>query len=161
TSDDDQITVFRRSSRPYMLDININGEISSFQDTISLIQISGSDGNDTIKIDESNGAIALPTKIYGGAGDDVLIGGSGQDRIKGGDGNDWISGGAGNDVIYGQAGNDRLFGGAGKDYLNGGLISADQEINVLRGGDGVDTLAIGSTDDVRGNRGDIVIEING
>ena len=58
----------------------------------STIQVFGQGGNDTITLNESNGA--LPAA-----------------QLFGGDGNDVITGGSGNDMLFGQAGRrfDRLF----------------------------------------------------
>src|SRR4051794_18186675 len=56
------------------------------------IKVLGSAGNDTITIDESNGALP-PAQLDGGDGNDVLTGGSGGDRL---------SGDAGNDVLLGK-----------------------------------------------------------
>jgi Ca2+-binding RTX toxin-like protein len=71
----------------------------------SLIQAFGLDGNDTITLDETNGA--LPNaNLFGGAGNDTLTGGSGNDTITGGDGADQLIGGTGNDLVAGGRGND-------------------------------------------------------
>src|SRR5450631_4251626 len=71
----------------------------------SVIQLFGQGGNDTISLDESNGA--LPgAQLFGGDGNDTLTGGSG---------NDLLFGGAGNDILLGKGGNDQLFGGDGND----------------------------------------------
>ena len=74
------------------------------------IQVFGQSGNDTISVDESNGAMPA-VQLFGGAGNDTLIGGSG---------NDLLFGGAGNDVLQGKGGDDQLFGGDGNDTLTGG-----------------------------------------
>ncbi|MCA9085958.1 MAG: hypothetical protein KDA81_17990, partial [Planctomycetaceae bacterium] len=58
------------------------------------IIFTGGDGNDKITIDAS---VTVPTRLIGGAGNDILIGGSGADIISGGLGNDRMEGGAGND----------------------------------------------------------------
>src|SRR5512136_1166428 len=69
----------------------------------SLIEVFGQDGNDTLALDEANGALPAAA-LFGGNGNDTLIGGSG---------NDQLFGGAGNDILEGKGGNDLLFGGAG------------------------------------------------
>jgi Ca2+-binding RTX toxin-like protein len=53
----------------------------------SLIQVFGQGGNDTISLDESNGALPA-AQLFGGAGNDTLTGGSGDDQLFGGAGND-------------------------------------------------------------------------
>src|SRR4051812_27099274 len=75
-----------------------------------VIQVFGTAANDTISVDESNGAMPA-VQLFGGAGNDTLIGGSG---------NDELFGGAGNDILEGKGGDDLLFGGAGNDTLIGG-----------------------------------------
>src|SRR5262245_62008100 len=53
---------------------------------VKAIQVFGGAGNDTLTLDEANGA--LPKAIlYGGAGNDTLTGGSGNDLLFGGAGN--------------------------------------------------------------------------
>ena len=121
TSDADEISLSLRASNSKMLQVNIDGTLTAFRaKDVSLIIIDAGNGNDTISFDDTNGAIGIASKIYGGGGDDNITGGSEIDRIYGGAGNDWISGGAGNDIIYGEAGDDRIFGGHGKDFLVGG-----------------------------------------
>ena len=84
----------------------------------TLIQAFGQDGNDTIALDETNGALPNAA-LFGGNGTDTLIGGSGNDVVVGGTGNDVALLGTGNDtffwnpgdgsdIVEGQAGIDRL-----------------------------------------------------
>src|SRR5882757_4622305 len=88
----------------------------------SLIQVFGQAGNDTITLNEANGA--LPAA-----------------NLFGGDGNDTITGGAGNDQLFGQAGNDRMIWnpGEGSDLLEGGDGTDTAEVN---GGNGAETFTI-------------------
>ena len=81
----------------------------------SVIQVFGQGGNDTISLDETNGALPA-AQLFGGAGNDTLTGGSG---------NDLLFGQAGNDILLGKGGNDLLFGGDGNDTLTGG-VGSDQ-----------------------------------
>jgi len=74
------------------------------------ISVFGLGGNDTIKLDEANGALPR-ANLFGGSGNDVLTGGSG---------NDQLFGEAGNDTLLGKGGADLLFGGDGDDVLTGG-----------------------------------------
>ena len=48
----------------------------------SLIEVFGQAGNDTITLDEANGALPA-ANLFGGAGNDVLTGGSGNDQLFG------------------------------------------------------------------------------
>ena len=53
----------------------------------SLVQIFGQGGNDTITLNEANGALPA-ANMFGGAGNDTLTGGAGNDTMDGGAGND-------------------------------------------------------------------------
>jgi len=61
---------------------------------LSLIQVFGQAGNDTITLDEANGALPK-ANLFGGAGNDTPTGGSGADQLFGQ---------AGNDVLLGKGG---------------------------------------------------------
>src|SRR5262249_49608020 len=84
----------------------------------ALIQVFGQGGNDTITLDEANGALPA-AQLFGGAGNDTLTGGSGADQLFGGAGNDTLLGKGGNDLLFGGAGNDTLIGGTGDDQVFG------------------------------------------
>jgi hypothetical protein len=87
----------------------------------SVIQVFGTGRNDTISLDETNGA--LPNaQLFGGAGNDTLTGGSGNDTLFGGNGNDTLIGGNGNDTLIGGNGNDTFIWnpGDGNDVIDGG-----------------------------------------
>jgi hypothetical protein len=82
------------------------------------IVINGGAGNDTLSLDETNGA--LPGAVlFGGPGDDVLTGGSGNDFVKGDAGNDIAFLGAGDDEFAWNPGDgsDVVDGGGGRDAL--------------------------------------------
>src|SRR5437762_2658881 len=80
----------------------------------SLIAMFGLGGNDTLALDEANGA--LPSAdLFGGDGNDTLIGGSGADQLFGQSGNDTLLGKGGTDLLFGGTGDDVLTGGAGDD----------------------------------------------
>src|SRR5207248_1189647 len=64
----------------------------------ALVQVFGLDGNDTLTLDEANGALPA-ANLFGGAGDDFLVGGSGNDLLFGQSGNDALSGKGGNDLL--------------------------------------------------------------
>src|SRR3954451_6589521 len=83
-----------------------------------LIRVFGADGNDTLALDETRGAIPKAS-LTGGNGNDTLFGGSGADALDGGPGNDLLSGRGGNDNLAGGSGNDTLTGGAGTDRALG------------------------------------------
>jgi Ca2+-binding RTX toxin-like protein len=124
----------------------------------TLIQMFGQAGDDTIALDESNGALPA-AQLFGGDGNDTLIGGSandllfgqagndtllgkgGDDQLFGGDGNDTLNGGAGNDQMFGQAGNDVMVWnpGDGSDLMEGGDGTDTAQVN---GGNGAETFTI-------------------
>jgi Ca2+-binding RTX toxin-like protein len=78
----------------------------------SVIQVFGQAGNDTISLNEANGALPA-AELFGGAG------------------NDTITGGSGNDLLFGQAGNDRMIWnpGDGSDLFEGGDGTDTAEVN--------------------------------
>src|SRR3984893_3609843 len=107
--------------------VAITGDHPTVANT-GIIQVFGQGGNDTISLDEANGALPA-ANLFGGAGNDTLIGGSGNDMLFGGAGNDillskgendMLFGLAANDILMGKGGNDMLFGGDGNDTLIGG-----------------------------------------
>ncbi len=89
--------------------------------------VRGDNGNDTIW-----GAATTPTRVDGGAGNDVIIGGTANDVLWGGDDDDTISGGWGDDVLQGGEGNDDLRGEKGADILCAG---DGGDIDILDGRD--------------------------
>ncbi|WGW03991.1 calcium-binding protein [Tropicibacter oceani] len=96
-------------------------------------------------------------QMSGDAGDDELWGGLGDDRMDGGDGADALLGREGADTLDGGLGEDTLFGGWDNDLLIGVERDADgldvDDADYLNGGDGDDTIAIGTGDIVTGGEG--------
>jgi len=72
------------------------------------IRILGSRGNDTLRLDETNGPLPAAA-MSGGPGNDTMTGGSGADTFLAG---------AGNDVVDGNQGDDFAFLGLGNDAFN-------------------------------------------
>jgi Ca2+-binding RTX toxin-like protein len=107
------------------------------------VRVYGGDGNDLIHAGWSN------DYVEGGAGADALYGESGDDHLDGGGGDDLLSGMAGDDLLVGAWGADNLYGLAGDDQLYGN----DAE-DTLQGGAGDDYLDGGwRQDTVEGNVG--------
>src|SRR5262245_61156928 len=110
----------------------------------ALIQVFGQGGNDTITLDEANGALPAAL-LFGGDGNDVLTGGSGADQLSGDSGNDVLLGKGGNDTLHGGAGNDVLTGGDGDDQVFGEagndrmIWNPGDDSDLFEGGDGTDT----------------------
>jgi Ca2+-binding RTX toxin-like protein len=113
----------------------------------SLITVFGLDGNDSISLDESNGALPQAL-LFGGSGDDTLTGGSGADQLFGQSGNDTLFGKGGNDSLFGGDGNDILTGGSGDDQVFGQsgndtmIWNPGDGTDLNEGGDGIDTTQV-------------------
>ena len=110
-------------------------------------------GNDTISLDETNGALPK-ANLFGGTGNDVLTGGSGADQLFGQDDNDTLLGKGGADFLFGGDGNDTLTGGDGDDQVFG---EAGNDRMIWNPGDDTDLFEGGADDDtaeVNGGNGD-------
>jgi Ca2+-binding RTX toxin-like protein len=137
--------------------VSITGDHPTVANTAT-IQVFGGGGNDTISLDESNGALPAAQLfggkgndtltggsgndlLFGGAGNDILLGKGGNDQLFGGDGDDTLTGGAGDDQMFGQAGNDRMIWnpGDGTDLMEGGDGTDTAEVN---GGNGAETFTV-------------------
>jgi Ca2+-binding RTX toxin-like protein len=113
----------------------------------TLINAFGQGGNDTIAMDETNGALPA-AQLFGGDGNDVLTGGSGNDLLFGQEGNDTLLGKGGNDELFGGDGNDTLTGGDGDDQMFGEagddrmIWNPGDDTDLAEGGDGTDTVEV-------------------
>ncbi|HEY2248001.1 MAG TPA: calcium-binding protein [Bradyrhizobium sp.] len=113
----------------------------------TLIQMFGQGGDDTLSVNEANGAMPA-VNIFGGDGNDTITGGSGNDLLFGQAGNDTILGKGGNDFLFGGDGNDTLTGGAGDDQVFGEagndrmIWNPGDGTDLFEGGDGVDTAEV-------------------
>ena len=93
------ITVSRNAAGELLLNgglVKIVGGKATVANT-KQIQVFGQNGDDMIKLDESNGALP-PANLFGGAGNDMIIGGSGGDKLFGQ---------AGDDILQGKGGNEQ------------------------------------------------------
>ena len=112
------------------------------------------------------GGVALADTIDGTSGPDDLVGTDKDDVIHGSGGNDYVSGlassdllyaGAGNDTVVGREGNDRIYGNTGSDTLFGEEgndtinSSGDQTKDVVKCGQGTDTVYVDKIDWVKKN----------
>ena len=144
-----QITVSRDTAGKILVNggaVPVLGGTSTVANT-ALIQVFGLAGNDTIGLDEANGALPA-AHLFGGAGNDALTGGSGNDLLFGQAGNDvllgkggadFLFGGDGNDVMTGGAGNDQVFGQSGDDRM---IWNPGEGSDLNEGGDGTDTVEV-------------------
>lgn len=106
--------------------------------------LTGEDGNDRLagcEGDDTADGGAGQDSVLGGTGDDSLAGQAGDDLVDGGEGNDWLSGGDGADALEGSAGNDTLMNGD------------DDSVDFLNGGQGDDSLHLGTGDYGNGGQG--------
>jgi Ca2+-binding RTX toxin-like protein len=117
---DNNIVISRNAAGMILVNggaVQILGGTATVANT-SLIQAFGQGGNDTITLNESNGALPK-ANLFGGAGNDTLTGGSGADMLFGQSGNDTLLGKGGNDFLFGGADHDTLTGGDGDDQVFG------------------------------------------
>ena len=172
TANRDVIALRLKAGAPNTVQVDVGddgtAEFELDRSTFSQIQVLAGDGNDSIRIDQINGAFAdETTTLDGGTGNDIIIGGDGNDSLRGGAGNDSIDGnrgvdqadlgfdddsfrwdpGDGSDVIEGRAGSDTLvFNGADVDEAmflnaNGQRAVLERNVgNVRMDMDGVETL---------------------
>jgi Ca2+-binding RTX toxin-like protein len=124
----DKLALRLRAGDPQRLQVDV-GDDGSADFTVrrhrfDRIVINAGEGNDQVRIDESNGAFTTttPTQINGQGGEDTLLGSSGAETLNGGDGNDTVNGGPGADVVRLGAGDDRFVWnpGDGSDLVDGG-----------------------------------------
>jgi Ca2+-binding RTX toxin-like protein len=130
-ANDDTVTTSRDAAGNILIDggaVTILGDKPTVANTTT-IQMFGQSGNDTLRLDEANGALPA-ANLFGGDGNDTLIGGGGNDLLFGGDGNDTLIGGAGSDQMFGQAGNDLMIWNPG------------DGTDLMEGGDGIDTAEV-------------------
>ncbi|MGI9428697.1 MAG: calcium-binding protein [Bythopirellula sp.] len=123
--------------------VAIVGGIPTVNNT-TVILASGLDGNDSILLNEFNGALPQAT-LLGGDDNDTLIGGAGEDTILGGAGNDLLRGGDNVDRMFGGSGNDTLLGDRGNDNVQG---QSGFDLLIWNNGDGSDTIEGGTDNDV-------------
>jgi Ca2+-binding RTX toxin-like protein len=111
------------------------------------IQVFGLAGNDTLTLNEANGALPRAL-LFGGAGNDVLTGGSGADQLFGQAGNDTLLGKGGTDLLFGGEDNDTLTGGDADDQVFGQsgndrmIWNPGDDTDLNEGGDGTDTVEV-------------------
>jgi Ca2+-binding RTX toxin-like protein len=146
---DNAITLSRDAAGTLLVNggaVRVTGGTPTIANT-NLIQVYGQPGNDTISLDEANGALPK-ANLFGSSGDDTIIGGSGADQIFGQAGNDILLGKIGIDLLFGGADNDALTGGDGDDQAfgesgNDRLIwNPGDDTDLNEGGDGSDTIEV-------------------
>src|SRR5436853_3721260 len=145
----DGITVQRNAAGTILVNggaVAVQGGTATVANT-HLIEVFGQAGDDTIALDETNGALPA-ANLFGGTGNDTITGGSGADQLFGESGNDTLLGKGGNDLLFGGAGDDTLTGGAGSDQMFGGagddkmIWNPGDGSDIAEGGAGNDTLEV-------------------
>ena len=143
------ITVSRDAAGQILVNggaVAVQGGTPTVANTAS-VQVFGQGGNDTITLNEANGALPAAL-LFGGAGNDILTGGSGGDQLHGDAGNDILLGkggldslfgGDGSDILTGGDGDDQVFGEAGNDRM---IWNPGDDTDLNEGGDGLDTVEV-------------------
>lgn len=143
------ITVRRNAAGNLLVNggaVAVTGGTSTVANT-SLIQIFGQGENDTIALNEANGALPR-ANLFGGNGNDTLTGGSGADQIFGQAGNDTLLGKGGVDFLFGGADNDTLTAGDGDDQAFGEsgndrmIWNPGDDTDLNEGGADLDTVEV-------------------
>jgi Ca2+-binding RTX toxin-like protein len=174
TNADDRIALRPQAGQPGILQVDVGDDGSadfSFQRReIAKIAVNAGNGDDSVRIDESNGVFGdtIPTTIDGGNGNDRLVGGAGDETVLGGNGNGTLVGGAGAGTLIGGNGEDTLVGGSGAERLLGG--NGNDSIDGNRGndaafmGNGDDTFIWDpgdGSDTIEGENGEDTMVFNG
>jgi Ca2+-binding RTX toxin-like protein len=113
----------------------------------SLVRAFGLAGNDSLSLDETNGALPR-ANLFGGGNNDTLVGGSSNDQLFGQSGNDTLQGRGGFDVLTGGTQNDTLTGGDADDqaFGQGGtdrmIWNPGDDTDLNEGGAGTDTVEV-------------------
>lgn len=111
------------------------------------IQAFGQGGNDSLTLNEANGALPV-ANLFGGSGNDTLTGGSGGDMLFGQSGNDALLGKGGTDFLFGGSENDTLTGGDASDQVFGesgndrAIWNPGDDTDLNEGGADVDTTEV-------------------
>ncbi len=143
TNADDRLALRLQSSNPAILQVDVgddgSADFSYARAEIARISVDGGNGDDAVRIDESNGVFTdtIAMTIDGGNGDDNLVGGAGAGTLRGDTGNDILAGGSGAETLLGGNGNDSIDGNGGNDV---GLLGNGDDTFVWDPGDGSDIV---------------------
>ncbi len=150
-SADNVITISRDATGKLLVNngaVDIKGGTPTVANT-SLIRVFAVAGNDSVTLNQANGALPA-ANLSGGAGNDALDGGAAADQLFGE---------AGNDTLIGRGGNDLLFGGSENDTLTGG--DADDQVFGQGGNDRMIWNPGDDTDLNEGGSETDTVEVNG
>jgi Ca2+-binding RTX toxin-like protein len=130
----DAVALRLKAGDPSRIQVDVgddgSADFSFASSYVAAIKVTAGGGNDSVHIDDANGAFTgdpRPTTIAGGRGNDSLQGGQAGpvvdqiEKYKGGAGNDTVDGGKGNDTAYLGKGYDtfRWDPGEGSDVIEG------------------------------------------
>ncbi len=156
TNAGDRIALRLQAGNPAVLQVDVgddgSAEFSFARADVAKIEVDAGNGDDSVRIDESNGVFTdtTPTTIDGGNGNDRLVGGAGAVTLLGGNGDDELIGGSGAETLDGGNGNDSIDGNRGNDVA---LMGNGDDTFTWDPGDGSDT--------VEGQNGDDTMVFNG
>ena len=143
TNADDRIALRVQAGNPAILQVDLgddgSGEFSIPRAEVARISLDGGNGDDSLRIDESNGVFTdtIPTTIHGGNGNDRIVGGAGAITLQGDNGDDVLIGGSGVETLIGGNGDDSIDGNKGNDVA---LLGNGNDTFVWDPGDGSDTV---------------------
>ena len=164
----DQITLRQNALVRNRLEVDL-GNDGSADETFDLtgidaLEVDAGSGDDTIRIDDVNGAITAttPTVIDGGNGNDTLLGGSGAETFIGGNGDDRIDGNGGADTAFLGRGNDTFVWdpGDGSDLVEGGTGADTMVFNGSGGNEIMAASAVFGRVSFTRNLGTIAMDLN-
>ncbi len=164
----DKIALRLKAGRPDILQIDVgddgSADFSVKRRFISRLAVDARAGDDSVRIDESNGVFTdtIPTTLDGGAGDDTLAGGAGAEKLLGGYGNDTIDGNGGSDLALLGAGDDTFVWdpGDGSDTIEGQAGSDTMVFNGAAGAEHIDLSANGNRLRFFRDAGNITMDTN-
>ena len=169
TKASDRIALRLKAGDPKVIQVDVgdggSADFSFKRKQVARIAIDARAGDDTVRIDEVNGAFTdiIPTAIAGGDGNDTLAGGKGAETLLGGAGNDTVDGNAGNDLGVLGAGDDTFVWdpGDGSDVVEGQDGLDTMRFNGANIADQVDLSANGSRLRFFRNPGNITMDTAG
>lgn len=165
----DRLALRLQAAAPGMLQVDFGDDGSAEhtfdRSTFSRIVVSLGSGNDTFRVDQTNGAFADEAlTIEGDSGNDVMNGGDGRELFIGGSGNDAVDGNRGDDTgELGSGsdsfrwdpgdGSDRVEGASGTDTLdfNGANVAENMSLSA----NGQRTLFLRDVADIRMDMDDV------
>jgi hypothetical protein len=141
-----------------------SADFSFARSEIAAIDVKGAGGDDSIRIDDTNGAFTntIPTTLHGNGGDDSLTGGLGAETFKGDGGDDVVVGGKGNDIAQLDGGNDTFVwnNGDGSDTIEGNGGNDTMVFNGAAGAENVTISANGSRLKFFRTQGNVTMDTN-